>query len=266
MDERYAINCIVDDARLYFRTLGQVENMTYHAGEVEWIAPIPPRTGPSIIFHASLRKESAAERIEALIPGIRAGEIPSSWWITPTSTPENLSDLLAARGFARHKADASETEPGMAMSLRDAPAWPDTPIGITVQTVESLPDFEAWVDVVNEALHGWKMLDAEQYYPLVTRGGITCYLARVDGKPIATSATIQDGNTGSVEFVSALPAHRRQGAGTAVSVAGLRGLRDRGVQTATLRGSPMAKGLYRRLGFQPYFDVEVMPYKGESVG
>jgi hypothetical protein len=266
MDQRYATTCIVSCARRYFRLLGGVEGMTYHPGEVEWIAPVPPASGPRIIFHASLSSEAAAARIEAMRPGLRSGEIPSWWWLTPTSTPDNLGGLLVAHGFARNAPEGGESEPGMALWLADAPTWPEPPVGLSVEEVSSERDFAAWADVVNEALHGWRLVTVGQHCPLVTRGDLICYLARLNGEPVATSARVQVGDAGSVEFVSTLAAHRKQGAGTAVSVAALRGLRARGVRTATLRGSPMAKGLYAKLGFRPYFDVDILTYKGEPDG
>lgn len=149
----------------------------------------------------------------------------------------------------------------MAMSLRDAPEWPETPAGVNVQVVGSEGDFAAWVDVVNEALHGWELVTVRQHYPLVSSGKMVCYLARLDGRPVATSATMQQGEVGSVEFVSTLEAYRRRGAGTAVSVAALRGLRERGATVATLRGSAEAKGIYRRLGFEAYFEVIVAGFR-----
>lgn len=259
MDKKYAINYIVDGMRLYFYTLARADNMIYHEGNIEYIIPKPPGVGPALIFHASLSEENVYYQVEKVITGIKAGVIPSLWTVTMASKPDNLKDVLISKGFVQSKTD--ELEPGMALFIQDAPVWPDIPNDIIIKRVKTITEFQLWVDVVNEALHGWKMLDAKQYYHLVTLENLGFYLAYMHGQPVATSSTIQNGNISSIEFVSTLAAFRNKGIGTAVSVAALRDLRDKGVHTVTLRAAINAISLYRRLGFNSYCDVIELYYK-----
>lgn len=87
------------------------------------------------------------------------------------------------------------------------------------------------------------------------------YLAFLNGIPIATAATIQDGDKASVEFVSTLKEHRNQGAATATCIEALRELQKKDVKTVTLRASNEAIPLYTKLGFKPYFECTIMSYQ-----
>lgn len=73
-----------------------------------------------------------------------------------------------------------------------------------------MEDFRSWIDVVNTALHGWKMIDAEHYFTWVKDEHINIYLAEIDGFAVSTCATTQNGNTASLEFVSTLEQYRRK--------------------------------------------------------
>jgi predicted acetyltransferase len=52
--------------------------------------------------------------------------------------------------------------------------------------------------------------------------------------------------------VATLPGARGRGAGTAVTLAGLRAAHDRGYKIGILHSTPLAVGLYERIGFKPF--------------
>ncbi len=58
--------------------------------------------------------------------------------------------------------------------------------------------------MVNTALHGWDMIDAEHYFRWVESININIYLAEINGIADSTCETIQNNNTASLEFVSTL--------------------------------------------------------------
>ncbi|MEK3756976.1 GNAT family N-acetyltransferase [Paenibacillus sp. FSL P4-0338] len=114
---------------------------------------------------------------------------------------------------------------------------------------------------MNEALHGWPMLNQAYYEFWLSRSELSFYLAYLDGVPIATSAAMQTGNQASIEFVSTLQQYRNQGAASALCLTTLHDLHNKGVHTATLRASHKANALYTKLGFKPYFQTVVMSYE-----
>lgn len=71
---------------------------------------------------------------------------------------------------------------------------------------------------------------------------------------------MQTGDTASIEFVSTLPAFRKQRAAFTANLAALHTLRQTGVKLVTLRSSKEAIPLYRKLGFQPYYEQVLLSY------
>jgi ribosomal protein S18 acetylase RimI-like enzyme len=262
MENDYYAQCVAKGVELYFRTLGHADNMHLHTGDIEWIAPLPNTPGPSIVYKISLDERTAAARIDELIPLIKSKHIPSAWYVSATSTPANIVEILLSRGFVktlRKPTDPDEPEAAMALDMAPDMRWAASP-SFEIRRVTSFPDFERWIDVVNEALHGCELLLAKYNYPLVARASVSFYLALLDGIPIATAATMQEGDIATLEFVSTLKAHRRKGAGSAACSEALRDLQKTNVRTVTLRASHEAIPLYAKLGFRPYFEPAILFY------
>lgn len=259
MDHQQTVSCIAQGMILYFRAFALADNLQHHSGDLEWIAPLPGNAGPAIAFNQTLDAASASQRIDEILPVLQSGAIPSFWVVPPTATPANLVDLLVAKGF-NDITSTAYTEPGMAVDIDAIPPLSQGSPNVTVKQVQTLPEFAAWIDVVNEALHGWELLTPQHYAAWLDCEDFAFYLGYVDGKPAATVATMQSGKTASIEFVSTVPACRRQGAAFAANLVALHDLRRKGVQTVTLRSSKEAIPLYSKLGFQPYYEQILLSY------
>jgi len=253
------VTCITQGMELYFRTFALADTMCLHETDTSWIRPKANAAGPSVVFRVSLDEKTIEDRLKELLPDLKAGVIPSFWVISPLSTPPNVVDHLRSVGFVG-ETDASHPEPGMALDMDEFRFESGTGAGIEIRKVESLAEFAVWVDVVNEALHGWDMLSAEHYAAWLHHAPLVFYLGYRDRMPMATLATIQDGETASVEFVSTLPEYRRQGAATALCIEAIRDLRLKGAKIATLRSNTEAISLYARLGFKPYYEQLLVSY------
>lgn len=260
MNHDYYVNCITQGMEQYLHTLALAEHMQYHQGEVEWISPLPGFDGPSLVFKVSLEEDTASKHIDDLLPSLQSGVIPRTWFIPPSSKPANLTTILASKGFG-DLSDPEKPEWGMALDLAKIRNLPQSNPRLHIHRVTSSSEFALWMDVVNEALHGWPMLNQAHYEFWLSRSELSFYLAYLDGVPIATSAAMQTGIQASIEFVSTLQPYRNQGAASALCLKTLNDLLNKGVQTATLRASHEANALYTKLGFKPYFQTVVMSYE-----
>ncbi len=261
MESQEYTEAIVAGMENYFRSFALADNMQHHSCEIEWIAPLPRTAGPALVFRIDLDEKTANQRLDELVPAIQAGEVPDLWVISPISTPGNLLDLLLSKGF-QNLLDPHhpEPEPGMALDLSRTPALVTGNPNVQVIQVNSITEFAVWVDVVNEALHGWPMLTPDHYARWITCPEMMFFLAYLDGVPAATISTIQDRDKASLEFVSTLKAYRNRGVATTICLEALRALMGKVVRTVTLRSSYEAVPLYKKLGFQSYYEQILVSY------
>jgi ribosomal protein S18 acetylase RimI-like enzyme len=253
------MKAIVHGSEVYFRAFALADHMCLHTGDIEWICPKQGAAGPSIVYKVDLDEHTIRIRLEEITAEIKAGAIPAFWALSPVSTPPNVRDYLLAAGF-NSGSNAEHPEPGMALDLASFSMAPGPKAGLEIIRVHSEDEFAAWIDVVNEALHGWEMLSLTHYRAWLDYPPYAFYLGCQYGKPIATVATLTDGETASIEFVSTLNEHRRRGAGTALCIQALSDLQRQGVRMATLRSSTEAIPVYTRLGFQVYYEQILMSF------
>lgn len=258
MENEWIVNSILNGMEMYFRSFAVSKNIIHKCGDIEWIIPKPSHSGPAITFKVSLKKENVEQVFEELIPEINNGTVPSFWVIHPQSIPVNLQEIMLSKGFIL----LGDDEPGMALFTKDIGSFPEVSEGVEIKKVNSIQEFQMWVDTVNTALHGWDLLNTREHFNWVISDHMAFYLAFSEGKPVATSATIQNGSAGSVEFVSTLAEYRNKGIGTAISAAAIQGLQNTGVDIITLRACQGAINLYKRIGFKTYYYQTIMSYEG----
>ncbi|MDE6675728.1 MAG: GNAT family N-acetyltransferase, partial [Acetatifactor sp.] len=230
-----------------------------HECSVSWIIPHKGEKGPSLAFRIHLNEENVKSELKALIRGIRKGEVPQMWIVTPDATPDNIIEIMERNGFKNLSEDGDE--PAMLLHKEDFCPYREENSRITCRKISTLEDFRLWIDVVNTALHGWDMIDAEHYFTWEENEDIKIYLAEIDGVAVSTCATIQNGNTASLEFVSTLEQYRRKKAAALLSSRAIDDLLNNGAETVTLGACGDAVHLYKGLGFRKYFSNIILKYE-----
>lgn len=251
---------VIDNYYRYYKTFALSGIVDYHEGPVNWILPKSGEKGPSLAFNIRLEAETAEKVVQEHINGICDKKIPDIWFITPDTKPNNIISILEQNGFKNLSLESDEPEPGMLLKKDDFCPCHMPTNGILCRKVQSKVDFRIWIDIVNTALHGWEMIDAEKYYTWLKNGVYDFYLAEIDGIPVSTAATIRNGDTASLEFVSTLNEYRRRKAAITVSTMALDDLFANGVKNVTLSGSFEAVALYKKLGFHDCFHNILLKY------
>ena len=251
---------IIQNYYNYYKIFAQADIINLYEGSVSWIIPCKGEKGPSIAFRVHLNEESVETELRVLIQGIREGKVPQIWHKTPDATPDNIIDIMKKNGFKDLSEDASEPEPTMSLHKNDFIPYEEKDSPIICRKISTKKDFKLWIDVVNTALHGWDMIDADHYFTWVESNNINIYLAEINGIAVSTCATIQNNNTASLEFVSTLEEYRRRQAAALLCSCAINDLLDNGAEIVTLGACGHSAFLYERLGFKRCFHNTVMKY------
>lgn len=251
---------IISNYHRYYMAFTRSGIIDFHEGSVNWIIPKEGEKGPEIAFQVHLDADTVEEEMQNLIVGIRAKKVPQIWHITPDSTPVNIMEIMKRNGFKDLGENAPEPEPTMLLNRSDFQPYLSSDNSVVCRKVQTKEDFQKWIDVVNTALHGWDMIDAENYYTWVESEDISIYLGEINGIPVSTAATIQNGEVASLEFVSTLEAYRRRKFAAIVCSRAIQDQFDMDIKAVTLGACGESAHLYKKLGFKSIFNNIVMQY------
>jgi len=188
--------------------------------------------------------------IESTLAHFRARSRPLGWYVGPGTRRADLGERLLAHGMS-----FDEEEPRMAVELAEMREDVAAPAALTVEEARDERGLREWIDV-------WLFPAPEEvcrvHFEVRRVRGIGVelpwkyFLGRLDGKPVATSELFAAEGVVGVNYVVTLPAVRRQGIGTAMTLPAMREGRDMGCQVGVLEASPEGIGSYRRIGFEEY--------------
>jgi ribosomal protein S18 acetylase RimI-like enzyme len=199
------------------------------------------------VFHARLDR-SAEEVIDARLRDCRGRRAAMLWWTGPSSTPANLGERLAQRGFM--------LEPAYGMHADLDAAAAECPIDrdVSLEAVEDEATLATWCRVLCTAFGAPQAFgDAFGQAALAIGLGpdsvFRHFLARVNGEPAATGSLFLGAGVAGIYDVATVPEQRRRGIGAAVTRTAMAAARESGYRMAILHASAAGAGLYRSLGF-----------------
>lgn len=206
------------------------------------------------VFNGVLRTQLSPGDIDARIREtlayFKARNLPITWWVGPSTRPEDLGKHLASHGLV-HTFDS----PGMAVDLLALREDLSSSPGLTIDRLGSIEALREWMQPFASG-SGLSGVAAEGAFDLFADLGLgpdapySYHVARLSGEPVATSMMFPDSSVAGIYCVATVPRARRQGIGTAVTLAALREARALGYRIAILQSSPMGVGVYSKLGFK----------------
>jgi GNAT superfamily N-acetyltransferase len=177
---------------------------------------------------------------------------PFFWWTGPQSSPGDLDERLEAAGLL----DAGRDSPGMATALADIDEERARPPGVAVDPVQAEAGLQLWGRMFCEA-HGAPPAAARAWIDAARRLGFRdlpwdYWLARIDGDPVGLGLSFLGGGVVGVYGIGTLPAARRRGVGSALTLVPMLKAREEGYVAAILHATPEGELLYPRLGFREF--------------
>jgi len=218
-----------------------------------WCATGIPAAGWNRVLRARLAPDTVDTRIEWVMERARALRTPFLWQTTPSTRPATLETDLLRHGFT----DVGD-EPAMGIALARLPDVATVPAEVTIERVSNRTSLEQWARTANEAF-GAPAAAAAPFVAAVLRDALDeraaahYYLARLQGEPVASAGLALAAGVAGVFSVATIPAARRRGIGSAITIAPLLDARERGYVIGVLQASAMGYAVYARMGFTEQF-------------
>lgn len=225
------------------------------------ISPIPVALFNSIM-DARLEPGSEESTIQQIKSDAEVRKVPVLWWVGPSTRPANLGKLLEKSGFI-----IDDDGPGMAVELANLNESQSVPDGLVIEAVhdDSISrewcttmglGFEAPAERIDIMADHWQQLICK-VNPEITQA----FIARLHGKPVATSLLQIGAGVAGIYAVATLPAARRKGIGAQVTLYPLLLARAMGYKAGVLQASQMGFSVYRSLGFQECCRISSYVYR-----
>jgi len=188
----------------------------------------------------------ADQLVPKLVEMFHARQVPALWQLDPASQPADLAQRLDQLGC-----QALSSGVCMVAALDSLPQTIQLADGLSVQRVTTESDLDAWLDV-------WMHDDdeprqpREQLYQSLGLSGpqlLRHYLARLGGEPVGVSQLFLGRRAAGLYSVSVLPAFRRRGIGSALTLTPFHDAQKEGYIIGVLGPSPEGQPLYKQLGF-----------------
>jgi GNAT superfamily N-acetyltransferase len=146
--------------------------------------------------------------------------------------------------------------PALATALADIDEERARPPGVAVDPVQAEAGLQLWGRMSCEA-HGAPPAVARAWIDAARRLGFRdlpwdYWLARIDGDPVGLGLSFLGGDVVGVYGIGTLPAARRRGVGSALTLVPMLKAREEGYVAAILHATPEGELLYPRLGFREY--------------
>jgi GNAT superfamily N-acetyltransferase len=204
------------------------------------------------IFGARFETDDLVDNIEKALNPYKEQNVPMLWWTGPTTQPPNLGEYLISYGF-EHVFEA----PAMAVDLSTLKKAPSTAIDLSIEEILDKKALKTWCDIMT-FVYDFPDIALEPWFDMLASLGLGSgkpyrhFLARVEGKPVATASVFFGAGLAGLSSVATLPEYRKQGIGKAITIAPLLEARNMGYRIGALFSSEMALEMYKDIGFKEY--------------
>lgn len=237
----------------YHYCLGRSPSVELSIGRyLTWFVTNMPDHFMNLIVCTDLPEDGIHELIGGALDHFRALNIRKLTWLTDEGElAAEIKKHLLAHGVTFTEALSREMAADL-MALQEELPFPE---GLEIVPVENEEMLQQWIhtagigfDVPAQYEQVWYDFFVEAVLELPFR----TYLARLHGRPVATSQLFLSAGVAGIYNVTCIPEARGQGIGAAIALAPSLAARGMGYRVAILQASDLGYPVYRRLGFQDF--------------
>ncbi len=248
----------------YYRYLGRSPQAELYDGpRLTWLLTGILHPFLNGVLRTQLGPDDVGESIEATLAHFQSrGMTKLSWWTEPGTQPADLGEHLLAHGLTY-----TDGGPGMAVDLLALNEDVTAPSDLAIRRVGDIKTLKRWV---HASATGFGLPDTSEgpcvdlFAGLGFELPLRNYVGLLKGEPVAAAQLFLGAGVAGIYWVSTVPEARRQGIGTALTLAPLREARAMGYRIGILHSGPLGLGVYSRLGFQEYCRMSHYFWAGES--
>lgn len=209
---------------------------------------------PSLSFNCVVRvqlePEEADRKIDRTHAYFDSRKVPMFWLVVASSRPSDLRDRLVAHG-----ASLVEDQPAMGIDLGELRQTHPPRACLTIEHVDDEAALRRWSDAFAVCMgisglvrEGFVHMNAGAGYG--GEEGWRHYTAVLNREPVGVASLFLGHGVSGIQAVGTVPKVRRQGVGTAVTLAALYDALERGYRIGVLGSSEMAHSMYEKMGFR----------------
>ena len=211
------------------------------------------------VARARWTKGVAPAAVRAIAADLSARRAPWRWYVGSAGGSaggsEDLGRLLKAAGLMSVPAQTPMLLPLTARTLPRLVGRVEPVPGLHVSQVRDKAGMAAWV-AARAASNGWGERTAKAWLTMHLGLGFDAaeplqhLVARLEGRPVGTVSVFLDTDgTAGIYHVEVVPEARGRGVGSWLTAAAIGLAADHDAARVVLTATPLAMGLYRRLGF-----------------
>ena len=219
--------------------------------EFKWLMTGIPHSFLNHVLRTQLPSNQVDGKIKEMLAYFHSKGISEfSWWVEPDSGPPDLNKHLLSHGLIY-----TDDEPGMSCNLHEMNEEVTTSSAFTVKCVQDSAMLRQWVQV---AITGYGLPEqcAGACFNLFAGLGFDLplrnYIGFLNGLPVACSQLFLGAGVAGIYWVATVPEARKQGLGTALTLAPLCEARELGYTVGILHPSKMGYKVYQGIGFREY--------------
>ncbi len=218
--------------------------------------PVPQPPYNSVLRFLDDGTSELQAQVDEVLARYQSRPVTLAWMVHPTSPP-GVRECLAARGLVM-----AEELYGMIAEL--APLDLDTALAPGVELVEATAEHSAeWMEMV-DVRYGLDAVGSSFVRQLMEDniGHARWFLARVDGVPVSKAVLHVADDIAGIYGVATSDRGRGKGLASALTKHALGVARACGHELGLLHSTPMARELYRSIGFRDVASFEVWAEPG----
>jgi hypothetical protein len=186
--------------QLYLKTLRNPYSSFIREQHMSWI-PEQESVWPNVIMKARLAKSEMDEHIQNVLQKIKAGDLPRTWVVGPSTVPARLGKHLEKYGFQK------DERSGMALDFNKCKTLAEEPKDIDVQVVQDQILLQDWMDTVFQHRFRQQENITHSGFEQVMRRllhdpQVTFYIAYQNRRPVSTCMLVFAGGVAGLHCLS----------------------------------------------------------------